>query len=753
MGQIIRRLASLLLCLLPVSVLAAPPSPHDLLEKRCTVCHGCFDAPCQLKLTAHDGLLRGASQARVYDGTRLLAIEPSRLFEDASTPEAWRKKGFFPVLPAPGQSPEQGTLWRMLALKQAHPLPPGPVLPGSFDFSLDRAQQCVKPGEFDRFASRFPLWGMPYGLPGLSPGEHGALTAWLAAGAPAPAEAPLSAGEHREINRWETFLNGDDLKQRLVSRYIYEHLFLAALYFADLPSGPGERRYFQLVRSASPPGRPLERISTRRPYDDPGVARVYYRLVPAREATLAKTHMPYRLDQRRLQRWESLFYRTPYPVTRWPGYDPRVASNPFAAFAELPMEARYRFMLDEAQFTIMGFIKGPVCRGQIALNVINDQFWVFFLDPALTTREQDERFFLEESGNLRLPAEQSDAPVLSSWLAYALLERRYLDAKVTYIPQQQQLRARGLELLWNGDGHNDNAALTIFRHFDSATVVKGLAGDTPKTVWVMGYPLLERIHYLLVAGFDVFGNVGHQFTTRVYMDFLRMEGELNFLAFLPEPDRRALLAHWYRDAPGYVRDYLAQVAARYDFPLPIDYRTRDHKTEMLDQFRQHLGPVLDSSLSLERVADGAVRQPLRQLAVQRGRALSWLPEITLLHVPDANGDRWFTLLRNSAHSNIAHLFAEENRRLPDEDTLTVLRGVVGAYPNVFLRVPRAELPALAQRIAGLRDEAGYAAFLDKYGIRRTSEGFWAISDALHRDMQGSMGIEYGLLDYNRLENR
>ena len=50
---------------------------------------------------------------------------------------------------------------------------------------------------------------------------------------------------------------------------------------------------------------------------------------------------------------------------------------------------------------------------------------------------------------------------------------------------------------------------------------------------VIGYPLLERIHYLLVAGFDVYGNVGHQLTTRLYMDFLRMEGEMNFLALLP----------------------------------------------------------------------------------------------------------------------------------------------------------------------------------------------------------------------------
>jgi hypothetical protein len=50
-----------------------------------------------------------------------------------------------------------------------------------------------------------------------------------------------------------------------------------------------------------------------------------------------------------------------------------------------------------------------------------------------------------------------------------------------------------------------------------------LVGNNPKTAWLLNYQLLERIHYLLVAGFDVFGNVGHQLDARLSMDFLRME--------------------------------------------------------------------------------------------------------------------------------------------------------------------------------------------------------------------------------------
>ena len=107
-------------------------------------------------------------------------------------------------------------------------------------------------------------------------------------------------------------------------------------------------------------------------------------------------------------------------------------------------------------------------------------------------------------------------------------------------------------------GSNPNAALTVFRHLDSASVSFGLVGDYPETAWIIDYPLLERIHYLLVAGFDVYGNVGHQLNTRLYMDFLRMEGEFNFIALLPAAQRDAVRNYWYRDARQSVKDYLVK---------------------------------------------------------------------------------------------------------------------------------------------------------------------------------------------------
>src|SRR5207237_1119559 len=138
------------------------------------------------------------------------------------------------------------------------------------------------------------------------------------------------------------------------------------LYF----EGDDTREFFKLVRSRTPPSSPIDLIATRRPYDDPGVARVYYRLQPYHATIVAKTHLPYALSEQRKQRWQQLFLQPDYAVAQLPSYEPEIATNPFIAYAAIPVQSRYRFLLDEANYFISTFIKGPVCRGQIALNVI-----------------------------------------------------------------------------------------------------------------------------------------------------------------------------------------------------------------------------------------------------------------------------------------------------------------------------------------------------------------------------------------------
>ncbi|WP_404342279.1 fatty acid cis/trans isomerase [Pseudoalteromonas mariniglutinosa] len=723
-----------------------------VLDSRCVVCHGCYDAPCQLKLSSVEGIDRGLSKERVYNGTRLLAQQPSRLLFDAINTQQWREKGFTPVLNERAQTAQANlagsVLYNSLVLKQSSPLPQQAVLGNEFDFSLDRAQSCTNMDEFGQFAQNNPHSGMPYGLPGISNQEFQHLAKWLQQGGYLAHIAPPSKVELAQVVRWEQFLNQGSLKHQLAARYIYEHWYLAHIYFPEQGAKPS---FFKLVRSKTPPGEAIKLISTRRPYEDPNVERVYYRLMHDRSTILAKTHLPLALDDAKLSRLHMQFIDADYTVSKLPSYQVEVASNPFKAFAAIPVNSRYQFMLDEAELIIMGFIKGPVCRGQIALNVINDHFWVAFVKPEMAATPKVGEMLLQHDDALALPAaEESNALPISSWVKYAKRQNKYLAAKVE-LANKLFVNGQHLttDLLWQGEGVNDNAALTVFRHFDSATVVKGFVGQQPKTAWVLDYALFERIHYLLVAGFDVYGNVGHQLLTRLYMDFLRLEGESNYLALLPEHKRKKIKAQWYRKSPPSLTRFF-EGEREFSQPSGIDFKTAHPQAELYAMMKDVLKEVLST-----RYDHQTVPEPLQAINRLPAKAVNLLPQVSFLLVKQADqGHSAYTVIHHNAHYNISSLLNEEGQRAYDEDTVTIVPGFIGDYPEaIWYLHNQQQLTEFVKQLPLMVSESDYRALKSEFAIRRTHPQFWQYSDLLHQVAKQYRGVEFGLFDYNRLENR
>jgi hypothetical protein len=751
----------------PVTQITAQ-QPHDfyteqakpIIESRCVVCHACYDAPCQLKMTSPEGIERGANKERVYEGTRLLAATPNRLFIDAFEIQEWRERAFFPVLNERQQTTEANTqasvIARMLMLKKQHPLPDNKILDKRFNGNLVTNQQCPTIEEFDQYTKDEPLAGMPYGLPGLNAQEDQTLMTWLQNGATMPKAPTLSKAEQSAVNDLETFLNADNLNMQLSARYIYEHLFSSHLYFEALNKEKQQPQFYNLVRSVTPPGQKIQIIAGRRPYDDPKQSRVYYRLFPVTSTIVNKTHQPYAINKTLMDKWEKWFVTADYKVDELPSYDPEVAANPLTAFEQLPVDSRYRFMLERAENTIMGYIKGPVCRGQVALNVINDQFWVYFVDPDMANNPNLKAFYAKQKNNLRMPAQEESTALAVDWIEYANRQGDYLTARNAFLNESvkngQHLTINGI---WNGDGINTNASLTVFRHFDNATVIKGLIGEPPKTAWVIDYVLLERIHYLLVAGFDVYGNYGHQLLTRLYMDFLRLEGEANFLALLPPKNRKQEFQSWYQKAgielTGFIEENI-----EFDQPSRIKYQTSDPKQELYNLLHKHLNHVQPNKYHLqtsELSSDNVAL--LAQINTIKGKQVSILPELTMIMVEreDANEPDIFTLVRNSAHYNVNSLFFEEDNRDINNDTVTLVHGLIGSYPDSFLRVQENEIANLVTSLKNIKTEKGYEIMLDKFGVRRTDPNFWLFSDKLHKSFMQHEPIRGGWLDFNRLESR
>lgn len=734
------------------------PALHEqaqtVLDQRCVVCHACYDAPCQLKLGSAEGLNRGASPAKVYYGERIMAAEPTRLFIDATSAAQWREKGFHPVLNERHQSPETNlqlsVLYQLLKQKKEQPLPNQKLLDEeAFTLDLNRDQICPKIEGLKDYQEDHPLWGMPYGLPAISEQEFSVVRRWVANGSKFSAK-PLSADVKKYVQHWEAFFNGKTLKKQLVSRYLFEHLYLANLYF---PESDSPKQFFKLVRSRTAPGEPIDIIATRRVYDDPKGA-VYYRLQPVTETIVNKTHQPYRLDSQRENFWNEIFYEADYQVTKRVGYNPEESSNPFLTFKQLPVKSRYKFLLEEAEYSIMNFIKGPVCRGQIALDVIQDHFWVTFISPEVTN-ESTMAYLEEHADLLRFPARWESNGGLLAWYDLAKRQKQYLKVRAAFYNQHLGPQVNVDEsLIWDGNnGQNPNAALTIFRHFNSATVVKGFAGANPKTTWVINYPLLERIHYLLVAGFDVYGNLMHQLHTRLYMDFLRMEGEANFIALLPKEQRHPAFEQWYVNAEDKVSEYfdlmLETLEMDTDIPFPKDNSVRQNIEQLQGLLAKHSHA---KTWQLEGYPK-LIKRSAAKIDAMQGEALHLLPQMAFIRVQDGKQHYWLTLVHHNAHKNMTRVFTEKDAWWPERDTASLLPGLVGAYPNVFFDMNISELATFVDDIGNLADEKSYEALVDTYGVRRTDANFWVISDALHQAYKKQAGIGYGLMDFNRYENR
>jgi len=755
---------------------------QPILNQRCAVCHSCNDAPCQLNFTSIEGIDRGLTKVPVYNGARFTTQEPTRLGIDASSTAQWRKKGFSPVLNERTQNAqfnlENSLLYKALTTKRQHHFATQGRLDKKYgvgtklvdDESFVHKQSCPKIETYDKFAKKNPQWGMPFVLPPVSEKEFKTLETWLKQGARAEPSRKLNFRLENEVRKWELFLNGHSQKEQLMSRYLYEHLYLGHLYFEDASKSD----FFFLVRSKTPSGKPVEVISTVRPYNSPGSGKFYYRLQRYDRTIVDKTHIPYALSNKRMRRYKQLFLQPDYDVAVLPSYEPELAANPFKTFAAIPAKNRYQFLLDEAQYFVAGFIKGPVCRGTVALSVIDDHFWVTFMDPDKSYVSQDGEFLARVSDDLRLPSEKEDhAKLLSVWETYKDSAKTYLKEKILYLDQKlPEDHTFGIEQIWDGDHVNDNAALTVYRHYDSATVLKGFVGEVPKTGWVIDYPLLERIHYLLVAGFNVYGKVGHQLSTRLYMDFLRMEAELQFLSYLPPKDRITIHKQWYRGSDK-TEKVIHELHKLREVPREsgIEFTTDDVKKEFFVRMTLHLRKAQSNrgdfinrchefpaecdlrGLSTEAIK---VQKALQKISDIGGMRTNVFPDATFLRIKvdgSLENDLVYTVVRNKSYLNTTSLMVSKKMRVMSEDTIDIIPGFVGAYPNFFMVVPIDKIDNFVTEYSLVDGRDKYFTLVEKYGIRRTNPKFWENSDWFNDKHRRDNTISAGLFDLNRYKNR
>jgi hypothetical protein len=256
-------------------------------------------------------------------------------------------------------------------------------------------------------------------------------------------------------------------------------------------------------------------------------------------------NVTFALNKGVLKSINTLFLGDDWSIEQLPAYGDDERSNPFHTFAAIPAEARYRFMLEHAEYFVQTFIRGPVCHGQVATDAIRDQFWVFFQDPQRDLYATSARYRNQATPFMAIAGVEQDLlEGAKTWFSVKEQYDVYSEMRQSAYDHPGQAGA-SVEDIWDGEGVNTNALLTVFRHHDNASVRRGLIGDYPLTVWWMDYPLFERSYYNLVVNFDVFGSISHQAQTRLYFDLIRNDAERNFLRLMPKEARQKLMDRWY----------------------------------------------------------------------------------------------------------------------------------------------------------------------------------------------------------------
>jgi len=740
-----------------------------ILDKRCVTCHSCYNSPCQTKYSSFEGVDRGGSKIAVYDALRLHAQEPTRLFIDAQTTKEWRKKEFYTITK---NYDTNGSFNDSIMMQMLYSKKKNPKIIGSYDPEGETLMCPRNKEEIAEYMEEKPNHGMPYGLPKITDKEYTTLASWLQQGAKGPSvkekemrDTPSKTAA-KEIKKWELFFNQTDAKHVMTARYLYEHLHLAHWNFTEAPS-----EFFEMVRSTTPSPEPINLIPSLRPYDDPKVDKFYYRLVKIHSTIVHKTHMVVRFNDKEMARLTELFItpkwlETPHVMS----YDTKVSANPFVNFYQIPAKSRYNFLLDHSHYIIMTFIRGPVCRGQMALNVIHDHFWLMFQDPEHDLSVLKPEFLISQKDNLSMPIETSSQDIFDTF------NDDYKDRFEQYFLKKEKLYdkvypdGQGLEAIWKGNKPSDAPIMTIYRHFNSASVHKGVIGELPRTMWVLDYSQLERIYYLLVAGYDVFGNISHQTNIRRYFDYIRMEGELNFLSYLPKKRRLDMFKSWYIGDDD-IQELENQEVAHRDTQVTfksshvrgefIESVVNKHILKSTGIHFDHINYYSEGETPPKMPTEFKTHKDLiegfRSLTAPGTGFMSYITDnhINILLLRIKMPDNTYTvgsIIVNRWHDNVNSMFNGEVHD-SSKDTIDFVKGYVGSYPNVFGTVDYKDLPDFFDLIKNFDKSVKYRLKVQKYFISRDNPNFWKTFDWFQNDFNKSNPVNAGLFDLNRYYDR
>ena len=123
----------------------------------------------------------------------------------------------------------------------------------------------------------------------------------------------------------------------------------------------------------------------------------------------------------------------------------------------------------------------------------------------------------------------------------------------------------------------------------------------------------------------------------------------------------------------------------FEVPTNVQYKTQNSKSELIAKVKSKLNHLADSHHNLKGSLQDSQLEKLHNIPIG---APTIMPEMGVLSIENGNQLSLYTIIRNSGHSNIDSLLFEDDNRLPEEDYLTVNKGITGSYPAAYWHIKK-----------------------------------------------------------------
>lgn len=732
-----------------------------ILDTKCVSCHACYDAPGQLDLRSVAGIVRGAVKLDPY-APRTTPVAPTFVWNSKNTLDDWRKLGFFSVVEGGAKS----IMARMLKLGHDNPVKSNERFPDGIKIDpFERKFYFPNSFEIDAYVAQKPQEGMPLAVAGLTAAEYKTLMQWLEEGAKFDHKPAVPSEVDRAmIGKWEAFLNGDDLRTKLMARYIFEHVYLVTFLFEENK----DANFYTLVRSSTPPGQPVVPVKQHVANGPVEEGKFYYRFMLLDQTRCVKnTRLQMVVNDKKLNRWKQIFSAESWNATTLPGYTDEERYDILGIFRQIPPKTRYKFLLDNTWYIRGAIVHGPSCHGNQAIGSVQDQSWHMYENPETSLYVNDPEFRAQVD------------PLLSFYIN----ANRIQDALITrheYVQRRKLfMKARmdrekklGIETrmsdIWRGEDDDDVPLVTVYRHQTDAYTLdkKVAAGDYPKTSWVSDLPILEQAYYTAVTNYDLFSSSDHWTWVREIFGLARIEAETNLLRFIPPAYRKATFLSWYKGplSAERLRAEMPVFNPEDTIPTAIKYTSGDPMREFYEKLLAYLGDRVISADPINRPDAKSPSDPvtlaMRKIVdASRDTGPAWrkfkslIPESAFLRI-DRNGrdPLIYTMTRDRWYDTKAFISTTLQEEDPSKGRVSILEGVQTAYPKFMFRIPESEVDTFAAALVNADTREALTKVVERWGVRRSSPDFWANLEVVKAHVLRKDPTRAGVFDVNRYEN-